>query len=96
MPIYEWDEAKRAQNLAKHKVDFSAVRGMDWRQAISDPQFREGETRFITVGPIGDRLHCLIWTWRDENVRVISLRKANSREERAYDIATQETDQPDP
>ena len=33
---------------------------------------------------IGDRLHYVVYTMREDQCRVISLRKANSREERQY------------
>ena len=43
-----------------------------------------GELRHVAIGYIHGRLHVLVFTKRGQTVRVISLRKANKREERAY------------
>ena len=32
--IYEWDEAKRASNIAKHGIDFEEVRSFGWDKAL--------------------------------------------------------------
>lgn len=42
------------------------------------------ETRFQATGYIGDRLHVMVFCLRADSVRVISLRKANKREEMSY------------
>ncbi|WP_330995914.1 BrnT family toxin [Cupriavidus necator] len=47
-----------------------------------------GETRYIAYGPIGRRLYCPVFTIRGNTLRVISLRKANSREVRDYEQET--------
>lgn len=81
-PIYEWDAAKAAQNLAKHGVSFELVSGFDWRTAIEaeDTRYDYGETRMQALGTIDGRYHVLVYAWRDARIRVISLRKANRRE----------------
>lgn len=92
--IFDWDSAKATANLAKHGVAFEAVDAFDFDAAsvrIDDRQ-AYGETREIAVGPIGDRLHVLVFTRRDATVRVISLRKANRREILAYLAETEESD----
>ena len=38
----------------------------------------------VSLGMIGNRLYHVVWIWRGENRRIISLRKANMREERVY------------
>ncbi|MBI1218835.1 MAG: BrnT family toxin [Rhodobacteraceae bacterium] len=80
--MWDWDEDKRRRNAAKHGVDFAAVARFDWASAVVEPDRRRdyGEARLIATGLIGDRLHILIFTRRGGVTRVISLRKANSRE----------------
>jgi uncharacterized protein len=80
--MYEWDEAKRKKNLANHGVDFSAIESFDWEQSIVEKDERKdyAEIRYAAVGPIHGRLHVAVFTIRDGNYRIISLRKANSRE----------------
>lgn len=46
---------------------------------------RYGEARYIATGYIGNRLHAVIYTMRDETIRIISLRPASWEERRAYD-----------
>jgi len=81
-PDYEWDAAKATQNMAKHGVPFETVTGFDWRTAIEaeDTRYDYGETRMQALGKIDGRYHVLVYAWRGDRIRVISLRKANRRE----------------
>lgn len=81
---YEWDDAKQQENLEKHQVDFLVIDGFQWRTAVIEPSPRHGELRLIARGYIDGRLYTVIYTWRGPNRRIISLRKANPREERQY------------
>jgi len=83
----EWDEAKRRENRRKHDVDFVEAAKLVWDAALSIGHERGGERRTLTYAPIGDRLYALVWTPRGPAVRVISLRKANSREVDKYEKA---------
>ena len=82
--VYEWDETKRQINLGKHGVDFAQVEAFEWETALREPSTREGEARTFALGYIGERLHALAYVDRGDNVRIISLRKANLREENRY------------
>lgn len=84
---YEWDEAKRAGNVAAHGVDFTAADQFVWAEAVTVDQTISGERRHLSVGPIDARLFVMVWTSRGANVRIISLRKANKRERHAYEKA---------
>lgn len=79
---YEWDEAKRLRNLAKHGIDFAQVHDFDWETAVRFEDIRKlyGEQRWLALGVIGSRLHALIYTTRGHRIRVISLRKARNQE----------------
>lgn len=82
---YEWDEAKRQGNLEKHRgVDFLDMEAFEWETAAITSSPRHGEDRHVAVGYIGDRLYHLVYTIRGDRCRIISLRKANSAEERQY------------
>jgi uncharacterized DUF497 family protein len=86
---YEWDEAKRVENLEKHGIDFEAVRRFDWIMSVSgaDRRHRYGEERIVAFAPIDGRVHAVVYTIRGDTRRIISLRKANRREQAAYAIA---------
>jgi uncharacterized DUF497 family protein len=62
---------------------------MDWSTVLEGEDTRRdyGEKRLIAYGLINDRLHCLVYTVRDDLIRVISLRKANKREVSRYEQA---------
>lgn len=84
---YEWDDAKSKANAAKHGVPFKAAEAFDWESAlvVEDARAGYGESRFVAVGFIANRLHVMAFTRRGGNIRIISLRKANKREHRYYD-----------
>lgn len=82
---YEWDDAKSLANLEKHGVDFWSIYSFDWNNAVVESSSRFGEMRWMAIGFIGNRLHCVIYTDRDERRRIISLRKANARDRRRYE-----------
>ena len=78
--MYEWDEDKRRGNLAKHRVDFCCMDDFEWDTAVIDPDKDHYEHRWTAVGLIGRKLHVVVFTERNERIRVISLRKATRRE----------------
>ncbi|HWB47641.1 MAG TPA: BrnT family toxin [Stellaceae bacterium] len=83
---FEWDEAKREQNLAKHGIDFRRiVRLFDGRIVeVVDRRHDYGERRLRCFGEIEGRVYSVVYTWRGGNRRIISARKANDREKRTY------------
>jgi uncharacterized DUF497 family protein len=90
----EWDEAKRKSTLQKRGIDFASVADADWDEALTveDSRTDYGEARFVSLVPIHGRLCAiagLTWAWcmRAENLRVISLRKANARERKRHEEA---------
>jgi len=87
---YEWDEKKRVANLARHNVDFSTAADFEWNTALEtiDKRFDYAEERWVALGYIGKRLHVLIYTFRAETIRLISLRRANKREKEYYETQT--------
>jgi len=83
---FEWDETKRALNLAKHGLDFADVARLDWdsTQVERDRRFEYGEERFIAVGALGDDVLAVAFTLRGNTVRVVSFRPASRKERRNY------------
>jgi uncharacterized DUF497 family protein len=82
----DWHDNKLTLNLANHKVHFSLADRFDWETAMIRQDTRKdyGEDRFQAYGYIDGRVYCLVYTMRCERVRIISLRKANPREVKAY------------
>lgn len=85
---FEWDEAKEKGNRAKHDIPFAyATRVfLDKRLCVmEDKRKNYGEARFNALGSIERRLYVVAFTMRRGKHRIISARKANSREQRTYD-----------
>lgn len=83
---YEFDPAKDDSNRDKHGLSLVDADGFEWETAVVREDARKpyAETRFQATGYIGDRLHVMVFCLRADSVRVISLRKANKREEMSY------------
>ena len=86
---FEWDDDKNAANTAKHKLSFAAAGDFPWHEAALFYRSREddGEKRYAAVGIMRGKLHTIIFTKRGRRVRIISFRRANQSEERAYEKA---------
>lgn len=85
---YTWDGAKERANRRKHGVSFyeaiAALRDVDRLVEVDDRQ-DYGELRLRTLGRIGQRLLVVITTQpADDEVRIISARKANRYEQKTY------------
>jgi len=85
---FEWDDEKRLANLRKHGLEFAdAATAFDDDQAITvRDEDSEGEERFVTLAndALG-RLLVIVFTWREERIRLISARKATRRERKHYE-----------
>ena len=83
---FEWDDDKRLSNLQKHKLDFKDVHCAftDTAFVIEDDREDYGEKRYILLGTIFERIVVIIFTIRTDVIRIISMRKANKREQRKY------------
>jgi uncharacterized DUF497 family protein len=84
---FEWDLAKNALNVRKHRLSFAdAVRIFDG-PLVTFPDEREdyGEDRWVAMGLLDPDVVVIVYVEPDENiVRVISARKANRREQQIF------------
>lgn len=83
---FEWDRDKASLNLRKHGIDFAdAATVLHDERALTQRDYHSDEERFVTLGldAIG-RLLVVVYTWRGDDVRLISARKATPRERRDY------------
>ena len=82
----EFDPAKRQATLDHRGLDMARA-GEVFDGAtltIEDDRADYGEPRFITIGKLEGRMVVLVWTPRADARRIISMRKANDREQKAY------------
>jgi len=91
--IFEWDEKKNRTNIRKHGLDFTDAAEMFRGVLIVEPDTREdyGEKRWIGLGIVRGRIAHVVFAERDlETIRIISLRKASSREKKEYEKTIQD------
>jgi uncharacterized protein len=85
---FEWDPRKAARNLSKHGVRFAdgaAVLQNPLAVTISVEQM-DSEERFVTIGTDEQgRVLVVAYTWRGDNLRLISVRRATAKERRTYE-----------
>ncbi len=90
---FEWDEAKSDSCYQMRGFDFAyaAHAFLDPQRVISeDTRHSYGEDRYQLMGLIERRLFVVVYTLRNESIRIISARKANQREVRHYENSTNE------
>jgi uncharacterized protein len=86
--VYVWDEQKRESNLKKHGLDFR-----DAHLVYENPDkctydaSRNDEYRLMDVAMavVNGRVLTLVYTERDDQVRVISFRNASRTERKQYE-----------
>ncbi|KAA3604705.1 MAG: BrnT family toxin [Calditrichaeota bacterium] len=81
---FEWDENKNASNLQKHGIAFEDAAKIFLKRRIENSSDRANEKRFITIGEINNRVIAVIYTLRENKIRIISARKARKNEEKEY------------
>ncbi len=81
-----FDPTKDEANKSHHGLSLAEAAKIEWDTLWAKPDVRRnyGEDRFIGYAYIGHRLYCVVFTDRGDERRVISLRKANSREVKRY------------
>jgi uncharacterized protein len=79
---FEWDEAKRQQNLRDHGIDFVDVEKVFTGPTFTfeDDRFAYYEKRFVTLGLLNDIPVSVVHTERGNVIRPISFRRATKHE----------------
>jgi len=84
---FEWDQKKSDACFDDRGFDFAYVTAvfLDRRRLERvDDRKNYGETRFQTIGQISGKTYFVVYTVRRKRIRIISARRANAEEERAY------------
>jgi uncharacterized DUF497 family protein len=94
--LIEYDALKDRFNQEKHGLSLAQAGFFDWATALirADTRFDYQEARYQALGLLGMRIHLAVFTIREDAVRMISLRRANRREERRYEEARQSENAP--
>jgi len=85
---FTWDDDKNQENLRRHGLDFADARQVFESPLLARLNYREeyGEDRWQGIGLLQGRVVVIVFTDRTPQIiRIISLRKANRNERRAYE-----------
>ncbi len=86
MHLFEFDKNKSLTNFEKHKIDF-----MEAQKIWTDPSMIqiktkcESEERYLIIGIIGKKYWSAIVTYRNNNIRLISVRRSRKTEVLLYE-----------
>ena len=86
MSGFEFDGKKSLSNLKKHGIDFIEAQDL-WNDVdrIEIPAKTLDEPRLLVIGKIKGRLWSSIITYRDDSIRIISVRRARAEEIAIYE-----------
>ena len=86
MRNFEYDENKSQSNLAKHGIDFVEAQQL-WNDpnVLEIPSRIQDELRFVVIGKISSKHWSGVITYRDQNIRIISIRRSRIQEVSLYE-----------
>ena len=90
---FEWDEAKSEACFEERGFDFAYVAQAffdPYRMNRADLRRNYGEERYQLLGRIESRIFVVVYTQRSKATRIISARKANSREIKQYENSSRQ------
>jgi uncharacterized protein len=83
---WEFDPAKSDQNKKKHGIDFFEAQAL-WEDSdcMEIPLKTDDEPRFMIIGRISEKNWSAIITYREEKIRIISVRRSRKEEVELYE-----------
>ena len=83
---FEWDPAKSEANWEKHGIDFQGAQTIwdDLVVTFQSSQAHRGEIRHLAIGLYKEREIAVVYTHRDDRIRLISARRARKNEREIY------------
>jgi hypothetical protein len=87
MYAFEFDKNKSSSNLNKHGIDFvTAQKLWDDPDLIEIQATSDSEARFLLVGRIKEKHWSAVITYRENKIRIISVRRSRKSEVELYEI----------
>jgi uncharacterized protein len=84
--MFEYDENKSKSNLIKHGIDFvTAQKIWDDPDRLEIPARTQDEPRFLVLGKIDDKYWSGVITYREQTIRIISIRRSRTEEVNLYE-----------
>ncbi len=86
MTVFEYDENKSQSNLVKHGINFiEAQKLWDDPNLLEIPVKTQDEQRFMVIAKINNKNWSGVITYRDQNIRLISVRRSRKEEVDLYE-----------
>lgn len=82
--VFEWDEQKNAHNQRKHHISFSDAKTVFHKPYHTVKSTYPDEERFVAIGLLKGRIVAIVFTYRNDRIRLISARRARRNEETIY------------
>ncbi len=81
MNEFEFDHNKSQSNMDKHGIDFKTAQNL-WLDPfiVEIPTKIIDEPRFLVIGRISEKYWSSIITYRNNNIRIISVRRSRTEE----------------
>lgn len=84
--MFEFDPAKSQANKEKHGIDFVEAQALwDDPGLLEIPARTSDEERFVLIGLIADKHWSAVVTYREDRIRIISVRRSRKEEVVAYE-----------
>ena len=84
--MFEFDEAKSKSNRQKHGIDFVQTQALwDDPGLLEIPALTTDEPRYLLIGRFESRHWSAVVTYRNEKIRIISVRRSRAEEVRLYE-----------
>ncbi len=86
MFTFQFDHNKSQSNKDKHGIDFEQAKLL-WHDSllVEIPAKTTDESRFLVVGQISEKHWSAIITYRNNNIRIISVRRSRPEEVKIYE-----------
>lgn len=91
--MFQWDDKKRLIVLSKHEIDFVDAVEIFGGKVLLLPARSEIEARQKAIAPLGQKIICVVFTLRDDKIRIITARVARKNEREKYQELYPGTDQ---
>jgi hypothetical protein len=83
---FEFDHHKSVSNLEKHGIDFQTAQEIWNDPDLLEVQAKsEDEERFLLIGRIGEKHWSAVVTYRNQRIRLISVRRSREKEVELYE-----------
>ncbi len=88
--IFEYNKIKSDSNKQKHGIDFEEAKKL-WNDNFAfeiKSKKSIDEDRFLVIGKIKNKVYTAIITYREDKIRIISVRRSRKKEEELYESIT--------